>query len=357
VKVAVHAGQLTQPVPGGIGRYVRRLLGALPAAGADPVPFGAGAAPDGVPGWHDLGWPPAPWRYEAWHRLRRPVVRVPGDLVHATSLAVPPPGRRPLVVTVHDLVVERAPELLTPRGVAFHRRGLDLARREAAAVVVPSAATAADLAGAGFVPDRIHVAAHGIDPVPPDPGTGPDGQALQRVGVRGPFALFVGTVEPRKGIADAVTALGIVRRRHPDLSLVVVGAPGWGEPPDLDRPGVVVLGPVGDDVLDACYRRAVALVLPSRYEGFGLPVAEAMGRGCPVVVSDTPALVEVAGGAGDVVPGGDVDGLAAALAALVDDPAHRAARAAAGRRRAAAFTWAGSAAAHVAAYRAALAAA
>nr|MDQ3385247.1 glycosyltransferase [Actinomycetota bacterium] len=106
--VALHAGQLLQPVPGGIGRYVRSLLGALPAAGVEPVAFAAGPAPEDVDGpWIDLGAPRGAVRYELWHRLRRPLVRVPGDVLHATSLAVPPAGGRPLVVTVHDLVFLR----------------------------------------------------------------------------------------------------------------------------------------------------------------------------------------------------------------------------------------------------------
>ena len=146
LRVALQSGQLDQPVPGGIGRYVEGLLRHLPDAGVTVERFGAGR-----------------WRYEAWHRFRRPAVRVPGDLVHAPSLAVPPPGRRPLVVTVHDLAFRTHPECFPPRGRAFHERGLELARGEAAAVVVPSEATAAEVRAAGFDAARIHVAYHGID--------------------------------------------------------------------------------------------------------------------------------------------------------------------------------------------------
>src|SRR5215212_3517352 len=87
VTVAVHVGQLLQPVPGGIGRYVRSLLPCLPAAGVAPVAFGAGPRPPGLDGvrYVDLGWPRGALRYEAWHRLGRPRVTVDGDVVHATS--------------------------------------------------------------------------------------------------------------------------------------------------------------------------------------------------------------------------------------------------------------------------------
>jgi glycosyltransferase involved in cell wall biosynthesis len=357
----VHVGQLLQPVPGGIGRYVEHLVRALPGAGVEVVAFAAGPPPPalaaGGTAYVDLGRPRGPLRYEAWHRLRRPALPVPGDLVHATSLAVAPAGKRPLVVTVHDLVFLRHPEHLTPRGVSFHRRGLELARQEAAAVVVPTAHGRDELVAEGFPPDRLHVAPHGVGvhtpPEPPEPRPA----SSPAPGVRPPFVLFAGTLEPRKGVADLLVAHAALRRSHPELGLVLAGARGWGPPLDLSAEGVVALGSVDDVTLDALYRAAVALALPSRYEGFGLPVVEAMARGCPVVTSDAGALVEVGGGAATVVPVGDVDALAGALDALVTEAAHRRRLVEAGRQRASSFTWSASAAAHARAYRAAGAAA
>ena len=344
MKVAVHAGQLLQPVPGGIGRYVTHLLAALPGAGVEPVAFAAGPAPASVTPWVDLGWPRGALRYELWHRLRRPVVRVDGDVVHATSLAVPPPGGRPLVVTVHDVVFLRQPDVLTARGVSFHRRGLEIARREAAAIVVPTEFGRDDLAREGVDAARIHVAPHGVEVGTPSTAPPP---------ASGPYLLFVSTIEPRKGVGDVIEAHARLRAAHPDLQLVLAGRPGWGAPPDTDRPGVVVTGALDDDRLDAAYRGAIALVVPSTYEGFSLPVLEAMARGCPVVTSDAACLPEVGGGASVVVPTGDVGALTDALDELVRDGARRDALAAAGLARASAFTWARSAEAHAAAYRAA----
>lgn len=344
MRVALHVGQLLQPVPGGIGRYVRGLAAALPDAGVDVHAFAAGPRPAGIDAeYTDLGPPRGPLRYEAWHRFRRPVVRLPGDVVHATSLAVPPTGGRPLVVTVHDLVFVHQPEHLTARGVAFHRRGLELSRN--ATIVVPTAFGRDDLASEGFDPGRIHVAHHGVDP-PPPPAPLPD---------RPPFLLFVGTLEPRKGVADLLDAHAALRARHPDLELVLAGPPGWGEPVDVDRPGVTATGNVDDALLDELYRGAVALAHPTRYEGFGLPLVEAMARGCPVVCTDVACLPEVTGGAATLVPVGDVDALAGALEAVLTDHGRRAAMAEAGRARAAEFTWAASAAAHARAYDAAAA--
>jgi glycosyltransferase involved in cell wall biosynthesis len=353
--VAVHVGQLLQPVPGGIGRYVRALLPCLPGAGIEPVAFAAGPRPEGLGAvrYEDLGRPRGPLRYEAWHRLRWPAVKVAGDVVHATSLAVPPPGGRPLVVTVHDLVALRAPELLTTRGVAFHRAGLARARQRRATIVVPTAWGREDLAAEGVDPALVHVAHHGVE-VGPAPAPAAVEAALDGLGARPPFVLFVGTLEPRKGVADLLAAHRRMRVRRPDLQLVLAGGRGWGELPDLGAPGVVAPGSLDDDDLDALYRTAEVLALPSRYEGFGLPVVEAMARGCPVVCSDAACLPEVSGGAAELVPVGDVAGLADALASVLDDGARRDRMVAAGRRRAADFTWAASADAHATAYRAAL---
>jgi len=380
--VALHAGQLDQPVPGGIGRYVEGLLRHLPEAGVAVERFAGGR-----------------WRYEAWHRFRRPVVRTGGDLVHAPSLAVPPPGRRPLVVTIHDLAFRTHPDCFPPRGRSFHERGLALARAEAAVVIAPSEATAAELRSAGFEAARVHVAHHGIDlrPLTPleqpgpdfpaasmnpmqhmhphwqpaegsmsiaDPTTGPDGAGARLGGDGGTpvlgleprsYVLFVGTVEPRKGIDVLLAAHAALRGTgHPDLRLVIAGPPGWGKTPALDGPGVVAPGRIDEATLDALYRGAAALAVPSRSEGFGLPALEAMARGCPVVASDAGALPEVVGDAALLVPAGDADALAGALDRLLSDDGLAASLGAAGHRRAAGFTWSACVAAHLAAYHAAL---
>ncbi|HEY3239865.1 MAG TPA: glycosyltransferase family 1 protein, partial [Acidimicrobiia bacterium] len=266
IRVALHTGQLRQPVPGGIGRYVDGLVAHLPTGGIDVEPFTGGR-----------------WHGQAWQRLRRPALRLPADVdvVHAPSLAVPPPGRHPLVVTIHDLAFSYLP----PRGAAFHRRGLELARTEAAAVVVPSTFTASEVVAAGIESGRIHVVPHGMDP-PPEPPAGEVAERLGRLGVETPFLLAVGTIEPRKGLdvlADACSDLTGVQ-------LVLAGPRGWGEVPGLERPGVILTGKVSDTDLDALYRGATALVMASRTEGFGLPALEAMVRGCPVVVSDAGSL-------------------------------------------------------------------
>lgn len=357
MRVAVHVGQLLQPLPGGIGRYVECLVVHLGRAGVTVVPFAAGPQPDGLPPatepYRDLGWPRGRWRYELWHRVRRPRVAGDADVVHAPSLAVPPTGRVPLVVTVHDLAFLRYPDAFTRRGVRFHTRGLELARREAAAVVVPSRFVGEELADQGFAPERVFVAPHGAD-APPEADDRGDPTRRRDLGVNEPYVLFVGTVEPRKGVPALLAAFAGLRAGHPDLSLVVAGWRGWGRVDGLDAAGVVRTGPVGGEDLDALYRGAALLAYPSRYEGFGLPVLEAMARGCPVVTSAAASLPEVAGDAAVLVDPDDPDALAAGIESLLDDPDRRRDLADRGRRRALRFTWTACVEQHVAAYRAAV---
>ncbi len=348
LRVGLHVGQLLQPVPGGIGRYVERLLEHLPAAGVDIVPFSAGRPHPAPPGHVDLGRPRGGWRYETWHRLGRPRLRLDVDVIHATSLAVPPSGDTPMVVTVHDVAFLEHADYHTRRGHAFHRRGFELARRDAAVLVVPSAFVAAEVARAGVERDRIVVAHHGVDD-PPEVGVGDVDAALSRLGVREPFLLHVGTAEFRKGTDTLLRAFSLARARHPDLELALVSPGGWGRLEPV--PGSRALGGVDDADLDALYRRASALVYPSRHEGFGMPVLEAMAHRCPVISSTATAIPEVAGDAALLVDPDDPAGLAEAIDAVLDDAETRGRLVDAGRRRAGEFSWDASAETHVSAYR------
>jgi len=346
--VGVHAGQLLQPVPGGIGRYTSALLAHLPEVGVAAVGFAAGPRPAGAPAgvpWVDLGWPRGSLRYEAWHRLRRPVVRIDADVVLAPSLAVPPVPDTPLVVTVHDIAFVRVPGVTTRRGHSFHRRGLELARRDATLVLAPSSFTRLELIREGFDPEHVVVVPLGVN-APLARDADDIDATVARAGVRHPYVLTVCTVEPRKDLRTIVSAIERLRARNPALSLVVVGPRGWGEVRGLDRAGVHVLGELPWRVVDALYRRAVACCIASRYEGFGLPAVEAMARGAPLVATDCSALTEVVGDAGLLFPPGDVDALAAALQEVIDDTDLQRRLAERGRVRAATLTWEASAREH-----------
>jgi glycosyltransferase involved in cell wall biosynthesis len=368
-RVGVVAEQLFGAVPGGIGRYVRELvrrLDAEAAAGGGAVRWlvarhpadqvaAAGLPPERTDA---LAWP-GRLLTRAWVELRRP--RLPAtlaaglDLVHATSAAIPPSRGRPLVVTVHDVAFRHFPEAYPASGRHFHERAARIAVAEAARVLVPSAATAHDLADLyGLEPERVAVIPLGADP-PAHADPAPARRLLERLGVRGPFVLAVGTLEPRKNLPRLVAAFAEAAADLPEHHLVVVGPTGWGKALSGTVPARVVLaGAVEDRVLEGLYAASDGLAYPSLYEGFGLPVLEAMARGLPVLTSDRSSLPDVAGGAALLVDPTDVPAIAKGLIELLSNHALRERLAADGRRRAATFTWQATAAATWSAYQEAL---
>ena len=348
MRLALIVEQALAPVPGGTGRYAVELAAAL--AGLDGVDvtgwtaWHRGTAAATVPGVRGPRRLPLP-RARADRRVGAGLGPVPSDadLVHATTLLLPPRRARPLVVTIHDAVPWTHPETLTPRGVRWHRAMAERAARTADAIVVPSAATARALAGvpgpgarAGGGPARRHRA--------PAPADAP--ARLERLGLAaGGYVLSLATLEPRKGLDVLIRAMATPAA--PALPLVLVGAAGWG---GVDPPAVAaeaglaegrlrVLGRLGDDDLAAVLGAATVLTVPSRVEGFGLPVVEGMAAGVPVVTSRDDALVEVGGPATLPSDTGDPDALADALARVCTDTALRASMIAAGRDRAAGYTW------------------
>jgi glycosyltransferase involved in cell wall biosynthesis len=353
VRLGLLVEQVLAPVPGGTGRYARELAAAL-AATAPP-----GASVEGWTAWHrhtvtipGVAGPrrlPLPRRglVAAWERGVGPAPAA--DVVHAPTPLAPPRRRTPLVVTVHDAVPWTHPGTLTPRGVAWHRAAIEQAARHADRIVVPTHAVAGELAAVvpGWDAERVLVLGEGVPEAlrtpPPDAA-----ERARRMDLPERYLLSLATLEPRKGLDTLLAALA-----HPDapgLPLLLVGQPGWGGvdpvrtaaglglPPDRVR----VLGRLPDADLAVVLHRATALAAPSRAEGFGLPVLEAMAAGVPVVTSDAPALVEVGGGAPEVVPVDDVEALAAALT-RVAQPDARTGYAQAGRERAGHYSWSSTA--------------
>lgn len=350
LRVAVLLEQVLAPVPGGTGRYALEVAKALVAEAPpgspvttwtawhrDPSP----ARLPGAVGPRRLVVPPRVLA-RAWERGVGPAPRG-ADVVHAPTPLFPPRRGRPLVVTVHDAVPWTHPDTLTARGVCWHRRMIERAARVADAIVVPTSAVAAELGRHVRLRTEPVVVPEGVSAA-----LRPPADAAARAGrlqlPEGDFLVTLATLEPRKGLDVLLRALALPAA--PAVPLLVVGQPGWG---GVDVAGsaehlgigarVRVMGRLPDADLAVVLGRAAALVAPSRAEGFGLPVLEAMAAGLPVVSSDAPALVEVGGGATVTVPVGDSEALAGALAEVLASAPLRARLAADGRRRAAGFGW------------------
>jgi glycosyltransferase involved in cell wall biosynthesis len=348
----------------GIGRYVRELTAAMAVS---PVRAGSSALRLFVAGTHraDLPLPPPGCTYypslisernhaRLWYRLRLPIpVEMwtgPVDLFHAADFALPPtlPGAR-TVVTVHDLAFEHHPEDAMPGMLAYLRRVVPRSARRADQVIAVSEATRRDLIELYGLPgDKIVVIPHGVSsrffPLAES-----DGRAALRTrrGWRfpdGPLVLTVGTMQPRKNHLRLVQAFAQVKTR---ASLIVAGGQGWSYEvvrDEVARLGigdrVVFTGFVDDRDLPDLYRAATIFAYPALFEGFGLPVLEAMASGVPVVTSNVSSLPEVAGEAAELVDPLDVEGMAVVLDRLLGDETLRSDLCQKGIARAGQFTWA-----------------
>lgn len=300
-----------------------------------------------------------------WMQLLLPRIlrKLRPDLVHFTNYLAPAACETPYVLSIHDMSLQLFPECHTWKKRMLTSRLLPLVARRARLVLAPSESTRRDVVRLlGLDPARVRVipyaAAPGFRPVPPDYAR------LERLyGVRPPYFLYVGTLEPRKNLARALRAF---ERALPSLpastSFVLVGQRGWkyaatlrtASRPEL-RGRVVLPGYVPEEDLPALMSGALAFVYPSLYEGFGLPVVEAMACGTPVMTSRSSSLAEIAEGAALLVDPRDEGAMAEGLRALAGDAALRADLAARGRQRAALYSWDRTGRETVAAYREALA--
>jgi glycosyltransferase involved in cell wall biosynthesis len=287
---------------------------------------------------------PRPLLYEAWLAVRWPRVEAvtgPVDVVHATTILTPP-CKAPLVVTIHDLAFRRPDGGATRRGRRVFERALTLAGVHATLVLCSSRATLEDCAAAGIDRARLRHVPLGVDARP----VGPDEVRDVRTRYRLPseFVLFTGTIEPRKNLAGLIRAM----RRLPGVPLVVAGPSGWGESLGQVPEWVRLLGFVPEPDKPALLAAASVVAYPSLWEGFGLPVLEAMAQGTPVVTSAGTSTEEVAGGAAVLVDPSDDDSLAEGIRRALADPSPLRA---AGLARAAAMSWDRTVEQVVAAYR------
>jgi glycosyltransferase involved in cell wall biosynthesis len=256
------------------------------------------------------------------------------------------PMRRGVEIPViHDLTYLRFPRYVSRRNLYYLRAVMPRVMKRAGMIVTVSETVRAEISEHFTVdPDRIAIVPNGYDSAHFERGGRRWGIAAQ---VPDRYLLFVGTLEPRKNLVGVLDALESLRSRRADVPvLVIAGGLGWRNDTIARRldalagdDAVRILGYVDDTDLATLYSRATALVFPSFYEGFGLPLLEAMAAGCPVIVSDRGALPEVGGDCALYVDPDDPASIGAAIEQVVDDPASAAHRAQAGLERASGFTW------------------
>ncbi len=369
MRVAVDARPAAFSDKTGIGYYTWHLLRELPRAdpqtryvawylrGRDLLPGGRPAPELDLPsgGGPAERWTPFPSRLFERLSQRFDVPRlewlVRFDVLFGPNF-VPPPTRKPVVVTVHDLAFKRYPDT-APHGTRRWLRQLEAALRRATCVIAVSQSTKRDLIELLAVPEqRVTVIPHGVDmdvfrPAPAQV----IGEARARLGIDGPYLLALGGIEPRKNLSGLLSAYARLAADIRPALVIAGGGVEWNPEgrvllrealealePSVRR-HVVTTGYVTEGDKVALLTGAEALVYPSLYEGFGLPVLEAMACGTPVVTSNVSALPEVAGGAAVLVDPSDPESIAEGISRVLTDGSVRDRLQKVGPARAARFTW------------------
>jgi len=340
----------------GIGSYLRGLIGGLVEVGfGDRLAFltFADREPPALPAGRPVHGVRRRWHgqlraYEDAAVLGFDLDRIRPSLYHAVDFNLPRRAPCPVVVTVHDLIpwAFGGPRMLGER-LRFWAGKRLLGRAEL--VLAVSESSAADAIRLGRVsPNRIKVVHEGVDPAL-NPRADARAEAARRWGLRRPYLVFVGALDARKDPRGLLRAWQVARESGADVDLLLAGEAGPQAPREM--PGARRLGHLDGDELAVVLSAASCLLFPSRYEGFGLPVLEAMACGCPVVAYRNSSLPEIAGEAAVLVADGDADALGRAAGEIVLD-ARRAGRLReAGLRRAQRFTWRKAARATISGYR------
>ena len=350
---------------GGIGRYTRELVRALVAADngqtgheyhffqARLIRAAAGSLPEKAFIRRHTAPLSEAWLYRLWYRLRLPlpVQWVTGqlDLFHSPDFVLPPvQGKIPTLLTVHDLSFVHFPQAFTPALTRYLNRIVPWSVGRASHILADSEATRQDLIQLWQVdPAKITVLYSGVGrtfrPVT-------DGGQLRLVRAKyglgdQPYLLSVGTIQPRKNFQMLIRAFKPIADHWP-YNLVIAGGKGWMYDEvlaEVARQGlagrVIFTGFAADEDLPALYTGAALFLFPSLYEGFGLPIVEAMACGAPVVASNASCLPEVVGDAGQLLSPEDEAGWTAVMQELLDNPVQRAELVAAGFLQARKFSW------------------
>jgi glycosyltransferase involved in cell wall biosynthesis len=345
----------------GVGRYTTGLARAL-AARADVELTQVCAAdepPPALPGFlvRAVTATAHPFSIRGALELGSLIRKLDPELAHCPHFPTPFPVQVPLVVTIQDLIpLVISDSMPSPAKHAAYRLWNARAMNAADTVITPSRATAKDVSRIfPATQDKLVVTPYAAD----DFSSGP----VARLGGRlahltsAPYIMSMGNTRPHKDLPTLLGAFGVLAPSLPDLRLLLVGnepsqylRSKFSSVPSETSDRVVFTGHVDDTELRALYAGATVFVCPSRYEGFGFPILEAMALGAPVVCADATSLPEVAGDAALLFPAGEQGALATTLARVLRDPVLRRRLATTGRSRAAQFAWANTAAATTAVY-------
>jgi glycosyltransferase involved in cell wall biosynthesis len=256
--------------------------------------------------WHAAPWP----KYWTQSRLPFELYKYMPDVLFMPIQQIPYliPGKIKTVAVIHDLAVHKFPTQFTYKDWLLLQTFSAYTARYADQIIAVSKATAKDIAKYYGRTDGVHVIHHGVDHKqfrPPfDNERTKSWELLKNTysELSAPFILYVGQIQPRKNIERLINAFEIIHQHNTDLQLVIAGAHGWLQKPILKRikeskksQSIHALGRVSNEILLALYWNAELFVMPSLYEGFGMPILEAMAAGCPVVTSNVSAMPEVAG--------------------------------------------------------------
>ena len=356
---------------GGIGRYTRNLIRALSRLDEENqytlLVAGGWGGGDGLGSWpENFRTRTIPlsdrWLHILWQRFRLPVpvqaFSGPVDLFHSPDFVLPPTGRAPAILTIHDLSFLRVPECYVPAFRRYLEGAVKRAVDRADWILADSESTHRDLVELMAVEtDRVTVLYPGVESRFEEVR---DPAVLERVraeyGLPHRFVMGLSTLQPRKNFPGLVEGFRRLLRDHrgeaefEDVQLVIVGGKGWmyeetlaaATKAELDG-RVHLTGFAQDSDLPAVYSLAEVFAFPSWYEGFGLPVIEAMSCGTPVISADNSSLPEVVGEAGLLVDAADPNALASALARVLADEGLRSRLKAAGLQQAQRFRWSAAA--------------
>ena len=351
MRIGVDARLLSAPLMG-IGRYTAEMVRALKRQQAELCLYTVGKPVES--GWQDkrTSLRVAAWRHRMfrmlWSQSLLPYWASLDavDVFWGTAHRIPRllPARVARVVTVHDLVWRHASETMRPTSRVMDQWLMPQALRMADRVIAVSASTKADLESEfPQIRGRVRVVHLGPTTMPQPHGR----ESLQALGINRPYLLFVGTLEPRKNLERLLEAFGSIPESLKDrYQLVIAGGKGWGK---IDLPSLVhglgldrsvcMTGFVTDEQLSTLYAHAYMLAMPSLYEGFGLPLLEAMSFGVPVLTSNISSLPEVAGDAAIFVDPLNTGSIAAGLTHALTNHTLHAALSAHAKERAKLFSW------------------